>query len=145
MQHFGLPGRWWPDAGLGMERGAIAVANMKSLGLPPGTAVAVDLEAPAAGTTADALFAYENAWTGQVESAGYQAVAYIGNPLPALTEEDLFLRIRARCYWRAAGKVTDVWRRGYAMHQSLPMRHAGIGLDANVVAPDALGGQVQWS
>lgn len=144
VQHFGLPGKWWPSGTLGAERGAMAATNARTLALPPGTMIAVDLEAPAPGATADELFAYENAWSGQVENAGYQAVAYIGNPLPALTGEELFVRIRAQCYWRAAGNVPEVFRRGYAMRQSLPKWFAGLVIDENVIAPDALGGAPQW-
>jgi hypothetical protein len=122
-----------------------AAANAKALGVPGGVTLALDIEAPTPMAGAASLYAYANAWTAQVEAAGYEAMTSWAQSLPAdLTSDDLFFKVRARLYWRSDTDVPDVAHRGFCMRQSLPRPLGTIPVDPNIVMGDSLGGIPHW-
>lgn len=145
VQHCPPTRRWWPCGMLGAQYGRAAAENARSLGAPAGTPIAVDIESPMPAARASDLYAYENAWSAQVEAAGYQPVLYLAQQIPPdLDSEGLYHRIRARLYWRAAGHLPDVAVRGWCMTQSLPILIGAAAVDLDTVQPDRLGGVPNW-
>lgn len=145
VQHVAPAHRWWPCAMLGRLYGTAAAANACALGALPGTAIAVDIESPMLSARATDIYAYENAWSAQVEAAGFQPMLYLAQQYPPdLDSEGLYRRIRAARYWRAAGNILDVAVRGWCVRQALPILVGAAVVDLNVVTPDALGGVPNW-
>lgn len=145
VQHCPPPLRWWPCAMLGAQYGKAAVENARALGVPAGASIAVDIESPMHAARASDLFAYENAWSAQVEAAGYQPVLYLAQQIPPdLDAEGLYRRIRAQRYWRAAGNLPEVAVRGWCVRQSLPVLIGAAAFDLDTVCGDALGGVPIW-
>ena len=76
VQHV-APSGWVPSASLGAEYGAYAAANARSVGLPYGVSVWLDLEGVAEGTPTIDVIAYCNAWYDPVAAAGYVPGLYV--------------------------------------------------------------------
>jgi hypothetical protein len=139
VQHV-APDGWTPSDTLGVEYGGHAAAHARTVGLVEKSSVWLDLEGVAAGTAADAVIAYCNAWFREVESAGYTTGVYVGaNSI--LTGDELYLRLKTKHYWKSGSSVPDIPHRGYCMVQHITPNDkvGGVEIDRNVTFVDAFG------
>lgn len=142
VQHVLRPG-WSPTAALGTTNGTHAAANAAAIGFPAGVNVWCDLEVVAAGTTADEVTGYCNAWSDAVSAGGYVPGLYVGADI-VLTGPQLF-ELKFEHFWKSESRVPAIPVRGYQMVQTMvPKPVNGIGIDKNVTQTDAQGGQVLW-
>jgi hypothetical protein len=143
VQHVSRRG-WVPSVELGRSYGRNAALNATEVGFPPGVNVWLDLEGVLGSVAAEEVIGYCNAWSGEVEAAGYVSGLYVG-PEAVLGGNDLYWRLRTRHYWRSAARVPRIPHRGYQMFQALaPSPIAGIAIDRNVVKPDNFGCAALW-
>lgn len=143
VQHVRMPG-WKPDAQLGITTGVAAATNAHAVGFPKGVNVWLDLEGVAAGTAADDVIGYCNAWYNEVANAGYVPGIYVGAD-SVLTSGQLYADLKFAHYWKSESRVPDVERRGYQLVQHFePNLVNGIGIDIDNTQNDNLGGQVLW-
>ena len=145
VQHFEGEG-WVPSEALGSQYGRNAAANAGAIGFPQGINVWVDLEGVSAHTPAANVVAYCNAWSDEVEGAGFVPGVYVG-PGAGLSSDDLFFRLKTKHYWRAgAASTPDVSHRGFQLFQSLPHAVDGLGfkVDSDVAKDDQLGDAVMY-
>ena len=138
VQHVAREG-WMPNAQLGSLYGANAAANARSVGLPGGMNIWLDLEGVAGGAASSDVAAYCNAWFAELADAGYLPGIYVGANC-GLTGDELFFALSTKHYWKSGSTVPDVPHRGYQMIQSI----SKITGDRNVTQPDGEGGTVMW-
>jgi hypothetical protein len=134
------PSDWIPSDRLGVEYGGTAAAHAKAIGLPEKSSVWLDLEGIAAGTPANAVVSYCNAWFKEVESAGYTTGVYVGaNSI--LSGDELYFSPKTTHYWKSGSDVPDIPHRGYCMVQHIiPGDKVGaVAIDRNVTFVDAFG------
>jgi hypothetical protein len=145
VQHVAAAG-WTPSAALGAEYGANAAAHARAVGLPPGTAVFLDLEEVDAKTAPADIIAYCNTWHDALASAGYVPGLYVGSNC-GLSGEQLYRRLKMTHYWKSGSKVPALPQRGYSMVQTIRKDDvvAGIAIDRNLVTPDAFGATPPWA
>jgi len=119
------------------------IAQLKSLGIPPGATVWLDLEGKAAhATPAAEIIAKINAWASAISAAGYEPGLYVGVPQP-LTSEELW-QLKVVRYWRGQGSVRDRNNAlaeptgcGWTMTQMWPSVFCGgVWVDHNIVGQD---------
>jgi hypothetical protein len=116
------------------------------VGLPPGTAVFLDLEEVNAKAAPADIIAYCNVWHDAVAAAGYAPGLYVGSNC-GLSGEQLYRRLKAKYYWKSGSKVPAIPRRGYCMVQTIRKDDmvAGIAIDRNLITPDAFGDTPPWA
>ncbi len=139
VQHV-TPSDWTPSDTLGVEYGGNAAAHARAIGLAEKSSVWLDLEGIAAGTPANAVVAYCNAWFKEVESAGYTTGVYVGaNSI--LSADELYLNLKTTHYWKSGSDVPDIPHRGYCMVQHIIPgdKVGGVAIDRNVTFVDAFG------
>jgi hypothetical protein len=134
------------SASHGAQLGAIAAANVRALGMPPGVLIWYDLEdVPRA--TPETILTDLIGWGKALVSVGYESGVYYGAGLGSaktgyLTGEDLWGLRYYRSYWRAASAVPQIPHRGACVIQGLQqtIRIAGRSLkvDFNMIALDHL-------
>lgn len=135
VQHV-APSGWVPGASLGAEYGAYAAANARSVGLPYGVSVWLDLEGVAEGTPTIDVIAYCNAWYDPVAAAGYVPGLYVGAN-SGLDGFQLFAGSRFERYWQSGSDVPEVAMRGYCLVQSIDGATIdGVAYDSDVVQAD---------
>ncbi len=132
---------WTPSQSLGAQYGDNAVACAKEVGLPPGMNIWLDLEGVAAGTDAQTVIDYCNAWAAQVAGAGYVPGLYVGAGA-ILDSDELYWDLQFQHYWRSGSDVPDVAIRGYQLFQRIPP--GGSDIDQDATKTDSLGGTVLW-
>ena len=108
VQHFEGEG-WVPSEALGSQYGRNAAANAGAIGFPQGINVWVDLEGVSAHTPAANVIAYCNAWSDEVEGAGFVPGVYVG-PGAGVSSDDLFFRLKTKHYWRAGAASSPTSR-----------------------------------
>ena len=142
-----LPVQWGPGhetltADLGEQRGRLAVAQARALGLPSGIHLWCDIEGGGAYRSGGpACRDYVTAWARAVTDGAYRAGLYVGDAAVPLDGADLYSLPRVTSYWRSAtsgGPDEPYPRRGWAIHQSPPMSDPMLH-DPDVMHPDALG------
>jgi hypothetical protein len=104
------------------------------------SSVWLDLEGIAAGTPANAVISYCNAWFKEVESAGYTTGVYVGaNSI--LSADELYLSLKTTHYWKSGSDVPVIPHRGYCMVQHIIPgdKVGGVAIDRNVTFVDAFG------
>jgi hypothetical protein len=124
----------------GVEYGGNAAAHARAVGLPEKSSVWLDLEGIAAGTPANAIISYCNAWFKEVETAGYTTGVYVGaNSI--LSADELYLSLKTTHYWKSGSDVPDIPHRGYCMVQHIIPgdKVGGVAIDRNVTFVDAFG------
>lgn len=142
VQHVRASG-WSPTGDLGQQDGGGAAANAAAVGFPAAVNVWCDLEGVAAGTAAQAVIDYCQAWFDGVAAAGYLPGLYVG--AQAILNGQQLLDLPFQHYWRSQSKVPDLPSRGYQLIQLLPsITVNGIGIDVDVIQTDEEGGQAQW-
>jgi hypothetical protein len=142
VQHVNAYG-WIPTATLGTTHGTHAASNAKSIGLPAGINIWCDLEGVAAGTSAQDVIAYCQAWYAGVFAAGYIPGLYVG-PQCVLTGAQLYSNLSFQHYWKSASNVPVVANRGYQLIQGLSPNVNGTGIDSDLTQNDNKGGTVIW-
>ncbi len=143
VQHVMMPG-WSPSAQLGTEYGANAASNAASIGLPQGMNLWCDLEGIAAGTSAQSVIDYSNAWYNAVQSAGYVPGIYVGANC-VLDGNQLYYNLNFQHYWKSESTVPNIPNRGFQMIQEYVAQPVfGIGIDADFTQNDQQGGSVLW-
>jgi Domain of unknown function (DUF1906) len=143
VQHVSRRG-WVPTAELGTTYGQNAASNAAEVGFPPGVNIWLDLEGVLSSVSSEDVIGYCNAWSGEVEAAGYVSGVYVG-PEAVLSGNDLYWRLRTKHYWRSAAEVPEIPHRGYQMFQALaPSPIAGIAIDRNVSKDDNFGDAALW-
>lgn len=142
VQHVPMPG-WAPDPQLGTEYGTNAAANAASIGLPQGMNLWCDLEGIAAGTSAQNVAGYCNAWYNAVHAAGYIPGLYVG--ANCILDGNELYDLEFQHYWQSESMVPQIPYRGYQMVQHYVSEPVfGIGIDSDNTQTDAQGGTVIW-
>jgi nucleotide-binding universal stress UspA family protein len=139
VQHVPKAG-WAPNPSIGRTWGEKAAAYASEAGYKEGCNLWLDLEEVAAGTPAQTIIDYCNAWFNEVINAGYVPGLYVGVN-PGLDSDALFYNLRCKHYWRAGSRdVPDVSHRGYQIFQQI--HNAGLAneFDSDVIKADQLGG-----
>ena len=137
---------WVPNAVRGAQYGTSAVANARTIGLPRGVTVWLDLEGVRGGVDAAEVIAYCNAWFAPLAAAGYVPGLYVGASC-GLDGDALYWRLQTRHYWRSGSDVPAIPHRGYQLLQRIntsPDVVHGIAIDRNVACIDAFGDVVSW-
>jgi hypothetical protein len=122
------------------------VTHARSIGLPDGVNIFLDLEGVPSTVSADDVIAYCNAWYDVVHGAGYVPGIYVGDSTQ-LSGGQLYNDLKMQHYWKSGSDVPDIPTRGYQMVQSIPGNPPSIGsqtIDTNVTMTDRLGGNAQW-
>ena len=142
VQHVAAPG-WSPSEDLGETYGINAANNAIEVGLPEGISVWCDLEGVAAGTAAEDVIDYCQAWCEVVEDAGYVPGLYVGANC-ILSGQQLY-DLPFDHYWKSESRVPVLPARGYQMVQSAVLQPVhGLGIDEDVAKADSKGGRALW-
>lgn len=133
VQHVPAAG-WVPSAKLGLEQGHWAAVNAKSVGMPPGVSIWLDLEGVADGTPAAAVMAYCDSWYEVVLAAGYLPGLYVG--ADAGLDADQLSATRFDYFWESGSDVS-VPEQGYCMAQQIGGQSIdGVSYDGDLVSGD---------
>lgn len=142
VQHVAAEG-WVPTAALGTQYGTNAAANAASVGLPKGMNIWCDLEGVAAGTSAQTVIDYCQAWYAAASAGGYVPGLYVGaNAI--LTGDQLYYNLSFQHYWKSLSRVPDITVRGYQLVQSATTTVNGVSIDGDTTQTDNSGGNVLW-
>lgn len=146
VQHVESVTSWVPTPAKGIEYGANAAAHAKAVNLPAGTAVFVDLEGVSPAVPPADIIAYCNNWHAQVQAAGYAPGIYVGANC-GLSSDQLYHQLKMKYYWKSGSHVPPIPYRGYCMVQTIIQNDvvAGIGIDRDVITPDAFGVTPPWT
>lgn len=133
--------------------GTQAVAQARTLGLPPETSLALDIEGKAIFDQGGALFAPVKRWREIVQAANYKTLLYAGSPQP-LTSTELE-QAGFDGYWNALSRESDRFgqlaepARGWCAWQMIPQltwKDTGVFVDVNIVGQDFRGVQpLTWA
>lgn len=129
------------------------VRRCRSLGLPNGCTVWLDLEGQASyNTPAQELIGKINTWADAITAAGYMPGLYVGSPQP-LTGDELY-RLHVVRYWKAPSRVLDRFGKawdgpgcGFCMWQMWPQgnwKDTGVFVDVDIVGQDFRGRVPSW-
>lgn len=139
--HPPAPG-WTPNGSLGLSHAKATLANMPK-NILPGVTVCCDLEGLAQ-TPSGIVCAYVNSWSAVIKNAGFEPCLYVGYD-SWLTAEQLYWNLSLDRYWKSASNVPSPSPRGWCMQQQLVTSPvAGVSIDRDVIAADALGGLPTW-
>jgi hypothetical protein len=159
------------DAGLGympvtkageyMDGAADEIAQLKALGIPPGTTVWLDLEGKFAwdmGKTQEGmtkLMGLMISWARDIAAAGWMPGLYVGAPQPCSSKQ-LYAMPFVR-YWWGLGKPTDItgalvypdcgWcmiQQWHGQTNGMMWRNSGVFVDTNGVQKDHKGRLPMW-
>lgn len=131
-------GQWDASAELGETYGIYASEYCKSIGLPPGVSVWLDLESVSTTCSADDVIGYANAWYDKVFAAGYQPGIYVGWQV-ILSGAQLYENLKFSHFWKAYNADVTPAKRGYCIVQHTARTIDGITIDPNTIQPDNLG------
>lgn len=137
VQHCPRP-NWDPSAELGELYGGYASGYCKSIGLPSGMVIWLDLEEVSSAATPEEVMEYCNAWYAKVSEGNYIPGLYVGYA-PGLTSELLYKNLGFRNYWRAYNYDDGVETRGFQLIQHSQQSLNGIKFDPNTVQADEFG------
>ena len=129
---------WAPTGALGMSTGVAAAVNAKSVGMLPGTMIALDWEGLNLNTNLSKAIAYVHNWTVEVRDAGYQAALYVGYDA-LFTASQLYNDLIIGLYWKSMSNVPTPVVRGFCMEQSPTITVDGVAIDPDVVWSDNRG------
>lgn len=142
IQHVRKPG-WAPTQALGQQDGSDAAQNAQAVGFPQGVNVWCDLEGVISDAAPADVVAYCEAWSEEVNAAGYVPGLYVG--AGALLTGDELYALPFEHYWRSPSKVPDVPNRSYQVFQLFPSVDVnGIQIDVDITKNDDEGGRAQW-
>lgn len=145
VQHVAKEG-WAPTEKLGQSYGRNAASHAREAELPEGISVFLDLEGVDKSAAPEDVIQYCNAWHDEVEAAGYFPGLYVGANC-GLDGDDLFYRLKIKCYWKSGSNVPEIPVRGYCMFQTIKHgdKVGGVEIDRNVVRPDHFGTAPVWA
>jgi len=127
------------------------IGQLKTLGIPAGTSVWLDLEGMKAFRSDPlALVNKINTWADAIAEGGWMPCLYVGSPQP-LTSRELWA-LRVKRYWRGQGRIVDrnnalaePWNCGWCMTQMFPsVTWGGVLVDANIIGQDYLARVPSW-
>jgi Domain of unknown function (DUF1906) len=128
---------WSPATEDGAKDAEYAVTWAERCEYPMGATIWQDLEGiDSTVGTAQTVF-YCQKWADTVIQLGYQAGLYVGFSVP-LSPGQLYA-LPHTTYWRAAGFVPSVERRGYSGQQGNTLVIEGTQFDRNTFSPDFMG------
>lgn len=143
VQHV-LSAGWTPTKQLGTEYGTNAASNAKSIGLPGGMNLWLDLEGVNSVTPDQQVIDYCNAWYDAVLAGGFVPGIYVGAGC-GLSGSQLYNNLKFQHYWKSMSNVPDIPNRGYQMIQGFVKDPVyGVGIDSDKTQTDAKGGTVLW-
>jgi hypothetical protein len=127
----------------GEQLGAVASANARALGVPPGITIFCDAEDWIRLRSKLHGEQFLRRWMASNEAAGDEGGLYhganLGNERAGwLTGQQLYDLPHVRAYWSACGDVPQIPRRGHTITQSPPVKVKGLEVDFNTVRLDAL-------
>lgn len=143
-------------AGEYSDGAADELAQLRSLGIPAGATVWLDVEGRKAyDTPAETLIASINGWARAIAGAGYMPGIYVGAPQP-LTSEELY-HLGVVRYWLGIGRCVDRYGRdayprcGWCVRQDwhnsgngMYWKNTGVLVDTNAIQADHLGRLPVW-
>jgi len=139
VQHV-APDGWEPTAELGTQYGNyMADYCTKTIQLPKGVTVWLDLEMVKLGTPIADVISYATEWWNAVNAAGYVPGLYVGYQ-PILNAQELYSNLPFKAYWKAYNYDDGVATRGFCMVQHPQQTIAGMQVDPDTVQTDELGG-----
>ena len=127
---------WSPATESGAKDAEYAVTWAERCEYPMGGTLYQDIEGIDPTVGAAQTIYYCQQWASTVISLGYQAGLYVGFSVP-LSPGQLYA-LPHTTYWRAAGFVPSVERRGYSGQQSGAVNIEGTLFDLNKFGPDIL-------
>ena len=140
VQHVRYPG-WVPSGAQGTADGLWAVKNAQAAGYDvPGACLTLDLEGVAQSSFGAPAIAFALAWSKAVADAGYAPTLYVGYDC-GINPAQLYALAGFALYWSDAGP-RHVDTRGFAAKQHQQQVVAGVPVDFDYAAPDALGGVI---
>jgi hypothetical protein len=128
---------WSPATENGAKDAEFAVTWAERCEYPMGGTLYQDLEGIDPTVSAAQTIFYCQKWADTVISLGYQAGLYVGFSVP-LSPGQLYA-LPHTTYWRAAGFVPSVERRGYSGQQGVALSIEGVQFDRNTFTPDFMG------
>jgi Domain of unknown function (DUF1906) len=142
VQHCPEP-NWQPTADLGKQYGEYGAGYCeKTLQLPKGASVWLDLEMVKPATPIADTISYATEWYNAIKAAGYNPGLYCGFQT-GLAPSELYRNLPFKSYWRAYNGP-DVATRGFQMIQEPEQILDGISFDPNRCQPDQLGDTAFW-
>lgn len=136
-------GRWMPSENVGEVHGRNAADNARTIGLPAGVCLWLDLESVNQGAMSQEIALYCIAWVDEVIGGGFEPGLYVG-PDVRLTGNQLY-NLPFKHYWRSAARVPELPYRGYQMTQSVVSQKVhGIAIDDDLVMADLQGEIPIW-
>ncbi len=139
VQHV-APDGWEPTAELGTQYGNyMADYCTKTIQLPKGVTVWLDLEMVKSGTPLADTLGYVNEWYKAVNAAGYSCGLYVGYQ-PGADPHSLYEGVDMHLYWKGYNYDDGVATRGFCMVQHPQQTIAGLQVDPDTVQSDNLGG-----
>lgn len=137
VMHCPLPG-WEPSAELGETYGQFCADYCKSIGLPGGMNIWLDLEEVSSAATAEDTIAYCQAWYSKVAEGNYLPALYVGWG-NGLTPDELYKSTSFRSYWNGYNYDDGVSVRGFQIEQQTQKVLNGVSYDPDIVSTDLLG------
>lgn len=131
---------WEPSEELGGQYGNyMSDYCAKTIQLPKGVTVWLDLEMVKIGTPIADTLNYVNEWCKVVVGAGYTCGLYVGYQ-PGADPHSLYEGLSVDMYWKAYNYDDGVATRGFCMVQHPQKEIAGIMVDPDTIQADQLGG-----
>lgn len=133
------PDNWIPTTDLGKSYGEYA-ANYcdKTVQLPKGVSVWLDLEMVKPGTPIADTIGYATEWWNAVNAAGYSASLYVGYAA-GLNAEELYSKLPFKSYGKAYNYDDGVATRGFQLIQHTQKTLNGISFDPDSIQADNFG------
>lgn len=144
VQHVESDQSWIPSDDKGRRYGEHAADVAKTLGVPSGVTVWLDLEGVSTLVADTTIIRYCNYWHDRVAAAGYQPGIYVGWHA-GLTADQLYRRLKFARYWGAFNLNRDQEPavRGICMKQREPTSTertaVSFAIDGNTIKPDKKG------
>jgi hypothetical protein len=130
---------WEPTDELGKQYGEYCAEYCtKTVVLPKGVSVWLDLEMVKPGTPIADTISYCTEWYNAVNAAGYLPGLYCGYQ-PGLSAEELYKNLPFTAYWKAYNYDDGVATRGFQVIQGIAKMLNGIQFDPNIIQADNLG------
>lgn len=124
--------------------GAWGVAKARSIGLPTGTTIVMDLESDH--DAASDVFAAIDQCALIINQGGYKSMLYVGCQQP-LTATQLYALVNVHLYWRSASFGMPTPECGWAMfqvHGAANIRVGGVLVDISFAEPDEKWRSATW-
>jgi hypothetical protein len=133
------PDDWSPTFDLGKQYGEYAAEYcLKTVQLPEGVTVWLDLEMVNKASTVSDIINYCDQWFTAITAAGYKAGLYVGYQC-GLNPDELYHNLPFLSYWKSYNYDDGVATRGFQLFQHTEKNLNGITFDPNIVQADNVG------